>query len=120
MAPGPGCTLSWCVPRGTAPTRASICPASPVLDAVHARHHKRQVKITCSMRTALLVGTPTTSATVTASTGATEGCSSKSGKTAKLTLLITAAAPLAMCIMDRIASAAKQQNYALRLRAAPP
>ena len=34
---------------------------------------------------------------------------------AKLTLLITATAPLAMCIMDRIASAANQQNSALRL-----
>jgi hypothetical protein len=37
---------------------------------------------------------------------------------AKLTLLITATAPLAMCIMDRIASAAERQNSALLLIAA--
>jgi hypothetical protein len=31
MAPGPGRTLSWCVPRGTAPDSPTTCPASSVL-----------------------------------------------------------------------------------------
>ena len=114
------------------------------------------------MRTALLAGTPTTSVTVTALTGATECCSSRAGETdrvcisarlrhsprvvswqqpwavlsrhfavirvtpviredrelvAKLAQLTTATAPLAMCIMDRIATAAHQQNSALRFSA---
>ena len=37
---------------------------------------------------------------------------------ARLARLITATAPLTMCIIDRIASAAKQQDSALRLIAA--
>ena len=36
---------------------------------------------------------------------------------AKLARLTTATAPLAMCIMDGTASAAQQQNYALRFSA---
>lgn len=81
QAPGPGCTLSWCVPHaGLPPTPLPPSPVSPVLGAVHRRTPHRQVKITCSMRTALLAGTPTTNITVTALTGALEGYSSRAGE----------------------------------------
>jgi hypothetical protein len=80
MAPGPGYTLSWCVPRGTAPTRVHL-PGAPGPGCRPRKTPHRQVKITCSMRTALLAGTPTTSVTVTAPTCAPDGCSSRAGET---------------------------------------
>ena len=82
QAPGPGCTLSWCVPHaGLPPTPLPPSPVSPVLGTVHRRTPHRQVQITCNMRTAMLAETPTTSVTVTAQTDAMEGSSSRAGET---------------------------------------